>query len=83
MTQVNTNTIRQLQPDVNGFRSLTRIHEHDFVGEKASIICSTCGLRYCEKCGKGCSLCGGENNHFPTFSFFLRESGTNTVTIVG
>jgi hypothetical protein len=49
MTQVNTNTIRQLQSDVNGFRSLTRIHEHDFVGEKASIICSTCGLRYCEK----------------------------------
>jgi hypothetical protein len=41
----------QLQ-DVNGFRNLARIHEHDFVGEKTSIICSTCGLRYCEKCGK-------------------------------
>ena len=34
------------------FRNLVRIHEHDFVGKKASIICSTCGLQYCEKCGK-------------------------------
>ena len=33
-------------------RNLTRIHEHDFVWKKASIICSTCGFRYCEKCGK-------------------------------
>lgn len=32
MMKGNTNTIRQLQPDVNGFRTLTRIHEHDFVG---------------------------------------------------
>ena len=41
-----------LQDNNNEFRNLTRIHEHDYVGEKASIICSTCGLRYCEKCGK-------------------------------
>ena len=34
------------------FRNLTRIHEQDFVGKKASIICSTCGVRYCKKCGR-------------------------------
>lgn len=34
------------------------IHEHDFVPmvkeeeEQKSIICLTCGLCYCEKCGK-------------------------------
>ena len=34
----------------------TKIHEHDFitfgVEEKPSLICSTCGLFYCETCGK-------------------------------
>lgn len=34
----------------------TRIHEHDFITirkeEKPSLICSTCGLLYCELCGK-------------------------------
>jgi hypothetical protein len=33
-----------------------RIHEHDFttirVEEKPSLICATCGLLYCETCGK-------------------------------
>ena len=36
----------------------SRIHEHDFISVKAKseqgsiIICSICGLVYCEKCGK-------------------------------
>ena len=34
----------------------TKIHEHDFITfgaeEKSSVICSTCGLFYCETCGK-------------------------------
>jgi hypothetical protein len=38
------------------FSNHTRIHEHDFITikaeEKPSLICSTCGLLYCEKCGK-------------------------------
>jgi hypothetical protein len=33
-----------------------KIHEHDFISVKTeketSSICSTCGLLYCEKCGK-------------------------------
>jgi hypothetical protein len=33
-----------------------KIHEHDFISIKtekeASSICSTCGLLYCENCGK-------------------------------
>ena len=39
------------------FRALTRIHEHDFSSirtekEQTTFVCSTCGLVYCEKCGK-------------------------------
>jgi hypothetical protein len=38
------------------FGNHTRIHEHDFISiraeEKPSVICSTCGLFYCEMCGK-------------------------------
>jgi hypothetical protein len=35
----------------------TKLHEHDFKlirseKEQTSIICSICGLVYCEKCGK-------------------------------
>ena len=39
-------------------RNGTRIREHDFISVKAKrqqesiIICSVCGLVYCEKCGK-------------------------------
>jgi hypothetical protein len=45
--------------DVVFFKQLsktTKIHEHDFITfeaeEKPSLICSTCGLLYCEICGK-------------------------------
>jgi hypothetical protein len=39
------------------FRNDSRIHEHDFISvgaeeKEKSIICKTCGLVYCEKCGK-------------------------------
>jgi hypothetical protein len=41
---------------IKEFRNNTRIHEHDFITirteKETSIICSTCGLLYCEKCGK-------------------------------
>jgi hypothetical protein len=41
---------------IKKFRSISRMHEHDFVsimneGQK-SIICLTCGFLYCGKCGK-------------------------------
>jgi hypothetical protein len=33
-----------------------KIHEHDFISDKtekeSTSICSTCGLLYCENCGK-------------------------------
>jgi hypothetical protein len=33
-----------------------KIHEHDFISIKTdketTSVCSTCGLLYCEKCGK-------------------------------
>jgi hypothetical protein len=39
-----------------GLSNTTKIHEHDFITfgaeEKSSFICSTCGLFYCETCGK-------------------------------
>ena len=39
-----------------GLSNTTKIHEHDFITfgaeEKSSVICSTCGLFYCETCGK-------------------------------
>lgn len=39
-----------------GLSNATKIHEHDFIAfgaeEKPSLICSTCGLFYCETCGK-------------------------------
>jgi hypothetical protein len=38
------------------FSNHTKIHEHDFITiraeEKPSLICSTCGLFYCEMCRK-------------------------------
>ena len=41
---------------VHAFKNHTKIHEHDLVSirteRETSIICSTCGLIYCEKCGK-------------------------------
>jgi len=39
---------------ITEFRSGIRIHEHDFISEEQEsiIICSVCGLVYCEKCGK-------------------------------
>jgi hypothetical protein len=42
---------------IKEFRTRARIHEHDFISirtekEQTSIICSTCGLIYCEKCDK-------------------------------
>jgi hypothetical protein len=43
---------------IREFRAGTRIHEHDFISVKTKkeqvsiIICSICGLVYCEKCGK-------------------------------
>ena len=42
---------------VRGSKTWIRIHEHDFISigtkkERSIIICSTCGLVYCEKCGK-------------------------------
>jgi hypothetical protein len=47
------------------FRSDSRIHEHDFIlvrdEEEKSIICKTCGLVYCEKCGKLVTIIG--KNH--------------------
>jgi hypothetical protein len=39
-----------------GLKSHTKIHEHDFIasriGSETSVVCSTCGLPYCENCGK-------------------------------
>ena len=43
---------------IREFRTGTRIHEHDFISVKTKedqgpiVICSICGLIYCEKCGK-------------------------------
>ena len=43
---------------IGGITNHFRIHEHDFiclVTEKetsSTMICSTCGLIYCDKCGK-------------------------------
>jgi hypothetical protein len=50
-TTSNTVIIRE-------YRTGSRIHEHDFISVKikkdqaSTIICSICGLVYCEKCGK-------------------------------
>ena len=48
----NSNTVI-----IREFITNTRIHEHDFIPiktdkEQTAIICSICGLIYCEKCGK-------------------------------
>jgi hypothetical protein len=50
-------SVNQLEDNVvNEFVNDIRIHEHDFISikteEETSAICSTCGLLYCEKCGK-------------------------------
>jgi hypothetical protein len=50
-------SVNQLEDNVvNEFVNHTKIHEHDFSSIKTeketSIICSTCGLLCCEKCGK-------------------------------
>ncbi len=42
---------------IGEFSNHTKLHEHDFKlirteKEQTSIICSICGLVYCEKCGK-------------------------------
>jgi Lrp/AsnC family transcriptional regulator for asnA, asnC and gidA len=45
----NGNSVKEL-------KSRTKAHEHDFITigseSETSLICSTCGLFYCEKCGK-------------------------------
>ena len=37
-------------------KNRTRTHEHYFIpstaGSESSLICLTCGLLYCERCGK-------------------------------
>jgi hypothetical protein len=48
------------------FKNDSRIHEHDFISvgaeeKEKSIICKTCGLVYCEKCGKLVTIIG--KNH--------------------
>ena len=45
MMIINTSGIKEL-------KIRTRIHEHDFHRNRICIICLTCGLLYCEKCGK-------------------------------
>ena len=41
---------------VKELKSRVRTHEHDFISSRteseSSLVCSTCGLLYCEKCGK-------------------------------
>ena len=41
---------------VKELKSHVKIHEHDFIPVRSesetSLVCSTCGLLYCEKCGK-------------------------------
>ena len=41
---------------VKELRSRVKIHEHDFISRgtesETLLVCSTCGLLYCEKCGK-------------------------------
>ena len=41
---------------VKELKSRVKIHEHDFISRSTEsetlLICSTCGLLYCEKCGK-------------------------------
>jgi hypothetical protein len=45
-------SVKQLEDNIGS----EKIHEHDFISIKTekeiSSICSTCGLLYCEKCGK-------------------------------
>jgi hypothetical protein len=49
----NSNTVI-----IREFKTGSTIHEHDFISVKtkkdqaSTIICSICGLVYCEKCGK-------------------------------
>ena len=55
-------SVNRLEDHINdiiffkGLSNATKIHEHDFITfgaeEKPSVICSTCGLFYCETCGK-------------------------------
>ena len=37
-------------------KDIIKIHEHHFISigneNETSLICPTCGLRYCQKCGK-------------------------------
>jgi hypothetical protein len=46
---------------VKELRSRVKIHEHDFISRgtesETLLVCSTCGLLYCEKCGKLVETC--------------------------
>ena len=51
------NGLESNNPIIGEFLNYTKLHEHDFMlirkeKEQTSIICSICGLVYCDKCGK-------------------------------
>ena len=55
-----------------------KIHEHDFISiktekETTSIICSTCGLLYCKKCGKAVNDTINETKRIKYKQFVLTD----------
>jgi hypothetical protein len=53
---------------IEEFLNHAKLHEHDFMlirneKEQTSIICSICGLVYCEKCGKLVMIYGKSYMH--------------------
>ena|SRR2546423_12420410 len=80
MTRINEDSciiIREL-------RNYIGIYEHDFISvgtkQESSIICITCGLVYCEKCGKLVTL--REKNYMQHIISITRESISGNIVSI-